>query len=129
MESPLVYKKNSTVWLLLKGLYGLKRAGRIWDERFKADMEEFGFVQCPKDRAVFRVGTWRSDDWAACAFWVDDETGIGSCHQPERMPEMFSQKYGISGKGDMCWTLGRGVTRVYDAHITGGIYQRPIRAL
>ena len=78
IEPPPVHKKNGTVWLLLKGLYGLKRAGRICNERFKANMEELGFVQCPRDGTVLRVGTRRSDDWAACTFWVDGETGIGS---------------------------------------------------
>jgi len=40
-------------------------------------MEELGFVQCQRDR---HIPPWRlgSPDWAICAFWVDDETGVGS---------------------------------------------------
>lgn len=114
MEPPPGYGTKGTVWLLLKGLYGLKQAGRIWHERLKADMNELGFVQCPRDHAVLCIGTWGRDDWAACAFWVDDETGVGSRTQLDRLAAMF--KYGISGEGELRWTLGIGVTRDYRTH-------------
>ena len=117
MEPPPGYGGRDSVWLLQKGLYGLKQAGRIWHERLKADMEDLGFVQCPRDHAVFRIGTWRKDDWAICAFWVDDETGIGSPSQLQRVADMFKNKYGISGEGELSWTLGIGVHRDRDARI------------
>ena len=60
MEAPTRYEQEGTVWLLLKGLYGLKQAGRIWHKRLKADMEELGCVQCQRDHAVFRIGDWGS---------------------------------------------------------------------
>jgi hypothetical protein len=44
MEPPAGYQKDDLVWQLLKGLYGLKQAGRIWHERLKADMQEIGFT-------------------------------------------------------------------------------------
>jgi Reverse transcriptase (RNA-dependent DNA polymerase) len=99
MDPPPGYGNGESVWLLLKGLYGLKQAGRIWHEQLKADMEGLGYVQCPRDHAVFRIGTWRNDDWAVCAFWVDDETGVGARYQLDRVAEMFRQKYGITGEG------------------------------
>ena len=51
-------EQEGIVWLLLKGLCGLKQADRIWHERPKDDMEELGFLQCQRDRAVFRIGDW-----------------------------------------------------------------------
>ena len=78
MEPPPGYESEGNVWILLKGLYGLKQAGRIWHEQLKADMNELGFTQCPRDNGVFCIGNWGSNDWAACTFWVDDEVGIGS---------------------------------------------------
>ena len=39
MEAPPGHGDGDTVWKLLKGLYGLKQAGRIWHERLEADME------------------------------------------------------------------------------------------
>ena len=117
MEPPPGYQTEGNVWILLKGLYGLKQAGRIWNERLTADMNSLGFTQCPRDNAVFRIGTWGSNDWAVCTFWVDDEVGIGSRIQLDRVAAMFNRKYGITGDGELCWTLGIGVYRDYDAHI------------
>ena len=79
-------------------------------------MEELGFMQCQGDHAVFRIGDWGSPDWAVCAFWVDNETGVGSRQQLDRVASMFSRKYGISGKGEMRWTLGIGVSHDYGTH-------------
>jgi Reverse transcriptase (RNA-dependent DNA polymerase) len=101
MESPPGHGDRRTVWKLLKGLYGLKQAGRIWHERLKADMEELGFVQCTRDHAVFRFGTRENSDWAVCAFWVDDETGVGSRKQLDRVAAMFHHKYGEDRRLDL----------------------------
>lgn len=68
MEPPPGYERENSVWYLLKGLYGLKQAGRIWYEQLKADMEALDFTQYLRDYAVFRIGTWRAADWAVCAF-------------------------------------------------------------
>ena len=71
MEPPPGYKTMGTVWLPQKGLYSLKQAGRIWHKWLKADMEDLGFTQCPRDHAVFCIGTWGQDDWTICAFgWM-----------------------------------------------------------
>ena len=129
MEPPPGYGREGIVWLLQKGLYELKQAGRIWHEKLKADMEELGFVQCQRDHAVFRHGEWGSPDWAVCAFWVDDETGVGSRQQLDRVASMFNQKYGISGEGEMRWTLGIGVARDRDTHIISLSQEEYIRNL
>ena len=117
MEPPPGYERENSVWYLLKGLYGLKQAGRIWYEQLKADMEALDFTQYLRDYAVFRIGTWRAADWAVCAFWVDDETGVGARYQLDRVAAMFRSKYGITGEGDLHWTLGIGVVRDYEGHI------------
>ena len=68
------------------------------------------------DHAVFRIGTWRSDYWAVCAFWFDDETEVGSSGQLDRLAAMYGQKYGISGERELRWTLGIKVNRDYRIH-------------
>jgi hypothetical protein len=101
----------------LKGLYGLKQAGRIWNEGLKADIEDFGYTHCPRDHAVFRIGTWRQENLGVCACWVDDKTGVDSRYRMGRVAKLFCQRYGISGEGKLRWTLGIGVVRDFDAHI------------
>jgi len=116
MEPPPGHGDGDSVWKLLKGLYGLKQAGRIWHESLKADMEELGFTQCHRDHAVFRIGKREKGNWAVCAFWVDDETGVGSREQLDRVADMFRRKYGISGEGELDWTLGMKVRRNFSRH-------------
>lgn len=111
MESPPSHGNGSSVWKLLKGLYGLKQAGCIWHERLKADMEDLGYVQCQRDHAVFRYRTRANGDWAVCTFWVDDETGVSSQEELDQVADMFCRKYRILGKGDLHWTLGEGNSR------------------
>ena len=69
-------------------------------------MEELGYTRCHRDHAVFRIGTREKGNWAVCAFWVDDENGVGSREQLDRVAGMFRRKYGISGVGELDWTLG-----------------------
>jgi len=77
-------------------------------KRHKANMEAVSFDQCPRSHAVFRIG---------CAFWLDDETGVGSPYKLQRVAAMFKGKYGISIEGEMKWTLRIGVSRDCKARI------------
>ena len=52
-----------------------------------------------------------------CAFWVNNETGIRAICQLDRVTDMLRKKYGISGEGELRWTLEFGVKRDVDAHI------------
>jgi Reverse transcriptase (RNA-dependent DNA polymerase) len=98
MDLPPGYGNGESVWLLLKGLYGLKQARRIWHKQLKADMEGLGYVQCPRNYAVFRIGT-----------------GVGACYQLDCIAEMFRQKYSITGEGELRWTLGITVKHNYSS--------------
>jgi len=98
MEPPLVARRWRLRLEFIEGLYGLKQAGRIWHERLKAGIGGFVIHAMPY-HAVFRIGTRRNGDWAVCAFWVDDETGIGLRQLLDRVEEMSRRKYGISSEG------------------------------
>ena len=52
MDPPPGYGNSDSVWLLLKGLYGLKQARWIWHKQLKADMEALGYVQCLRSRSL-----------------------------------------------------------------------------
>jgi hypothetical protein len=87
---------RNLVWLLYNGLYALKHAGRIWCEWLKADMEALEYLQCPRDPAVFQIGTWKREDREVCAFRVDDD-GSGLLLPAGSLCELSRQKRGISG--------------------------------
>ena len=55
---------------LLKGLYGLKQASRIWQKALYKALKELGLVQCKTDSGVLR---WPGTDaFALVVCWVDD---------------------------------------------------------
>ena len=92
-------------------------------------MEELGYMQCHRDNAIFRISTWEKGDWAVCAFWVNDKTGIGSCEQLDHIADMFHQKYGISGEGELRWTLGLKVKCDFNRHMVMLLQQSYIENL
>ena len=70
--------KETWVWRLKRGLYGLVQAGRTWNEELNTHMEGVGFTATEKDPAVYVKSTWDQEDFAAGGSWVDDFIGIGS---------------------------------------------------
>ena len=55
MLLPIQKKGDKPQWVkLIKSIYGLKQAGKLWYENIKAKLLEFGAVQCPDDECLFR---------------------------------------------------------------------------
>ena len=44
--------KEDYVWLLLKGLYGLKQSGHLWYQKLKGILLEIGFSACKSDPCI-----------------------------------------------------------------------------
>ena len=65
---------------------------------------------------MLRIGTRKTGNWAMCAFRVDDETDIGSHEQLDRVADMFCRMYGISGEGELRWTLGMKMKRGFSRY-------------
>ena len=94
-------EQEGIVWLLLKGLCGLVEFGtRGLRTTWKSS-----------DSCSVR-GTAPCSAWAI-GDWVEDETGVGSRQQLERVARNLGRKYGISHEGEMRWTLGIGVNPDY----------------
>jgi hypothetical protein len=99
MEPPPGHEDGDSVWKLLKGLYGLKQAGRIWHERLKADMEELGYVQCQRDHAVFRSALGRRATGPCAPFGSTTRPALGLREQLSRVAEHVPPEV---------WDIGRG---------------------
>ena len=56
---------------LLKGLYGLKQAGRVWNEELLKALKDLDFVQLQSDSCVFCLQTG-SVNRVFAAVWVDN---------------------------------------------------------
>jgi len=68
-----------------------------------------------KRQRFFHISTWRNHNWAACAFWVDDETGVVS---PSTRPSCDNVQPEVwrFWQGEMHWALGIGVSRDHSSH-------------
>ena len=52
----LPYASNRSIRMvccLIKGLYGLKQSGQIWNNTFRATLTSLGFARLPGDNSVF----------------------------------------------------------------------------
>ena len=55
MLLPIQKKGDKPQWVkLIKSIYGLKQAGKLWYENIRAKLLEFGAIQCPHDECLFR---------------------------------------------------------------------------
>jgi len=76
VKEPVGQAKRPRVCRLLKGLYGLKQSGRIWNKEWDRYLvERCGFTRCLQDYAVYFKGEKKDICWAL--IWVDDVLWIG----------------------------------------------------
>ncbi|CAI7739142.1 unnamed protein product, partial [Closterium sp. NIES-54] len=61
---------------LLKSLYGIKQAPRLWQHYLHARLTRIGFRQLPHDQGMYRLA--KGDDYILLIVYVDDLLYIGS---------------------------------------------------
>ncbi|CAI5475165.1 unnamed protein product [Closterium sp. Yama58-4] len=61
---------------LLKSLYGIKQAPRLWQQYLHARLIRIGFKQLPHDQGMYRLT--KNDDYVLLIVYVDDLLYIGS---------------------------------------------------
>ncbi|CAI7849644.1 unnamed protein product [Closterium sp. NIES-54] len=66
----------SLVCQLLKSLYGIKQAPRLWQQYLHARLKRIGFDQLPHDQGMYRLT--RDNDYILLIVYVDDLLYIGS---------------------------------------------------
>ncbi|KAE9331793.1 hypothetical protein PF008_g15251 [Phytophthora fragariae] len=98
MEQPKGFDDGTgRVCLLLKGIYGLKQAARIWYQTLHAHLVEIGFRRC-----VFDVGLYvRYIDGriVLVTVYVDDMMVIGKPHDIDSVIEELRQKFVMKDLG------------------------------
>ncbi|GJP79488.1 hypothetical protein CLOP_g10643 [Closterium sp. NIES-67] len=61
---------------LLKSLYGIKQAPRLWQQYLHCILTDMGFAQLPHDQGMYCPS--RSGDYVLLIIYVDDLLYIGS---------------------------------------------------
>ena len=94
------------VLCLHKSLYGLRQAGREWNQLFVAFLLEYGFAQSTADTCLF-THTRASAIVLMIVIWVDD---IICAHADraayDRFATALAQKFPVERKETMDWVLG-----------------------
>ena len=95
---------------LLKGLYGLKQAGRAWYKDLRRTFQELGFVRSDVDHSVFIRK--RGAEILVVPVSTDDMTVAGTpLAAVERFKKEMAERYEITDLGEISWLLGFEVTR------------------
>ena len=95
---------------LLKGIYGLKQAGRVWNETFTEVLLELGYLQSQADPCVFVKSDMTKVN--IVFFWVDDIILACENAKTEKWFEVcIRDKFGVKDLGEVSWFLGIRVSR------------------
>lgn len=90
--------KEDWVWMLVRGLYGMKQAGRIWNKAVNDNMAAWGFQRLSCESCIF----YRTTDQGTviAALHVDDFLSIASSRdENERFKQQMQQVWTISDLG------------------------------
>ncbi|CAI7884908.1 unnamed protein product [Closterium sp. NIES-54] len=72
------HEEPNQVCQLLKSLYGIKQAPRLWQQYLHARLTRIRFRQLPHDQGMYRLT--KGDDYILLIVYVDDLLYIGSTH-------------------------------------------------
>lgn len=95
---------------LLKSLYGLKQAGREWNQLLTTELCTWGFKQSTIDPCLFTYRAGASLLWVVV--WVDDCVIIDN--DPQLRDEFvrdLSRRFPVEDKSELTWVLHVHVTR------------------
>ena len=110
MKAPDGFTSSSRFWLLHKGLYGLRQAGRQWYLTLHQAYSDIGFSRCDSDWSVY---TRRSPSAFSMSATSVDDIIVASDSQQESdlCARQINDKFLTTDCGDAEWILGCRITR------------------
>ena len=118
MEQPRGFEspgKEDWVMKLMKSLYGMKQASRIWNQTFHKTVESWGFHRVPCEWCVYR----RETATGTIIFVVHVDDIVSAASSPEENAHFKAQlmsQWEISDLGQAKFALGIGITRHIPTH-------------
>ena len=108
MEQPNEFEepgKEDWVWVIQRGLYGMKQSGRIWNQTMNNNMISWGFTCLSCESCIyFRKNTTGT---VICAVHVDDFLSISSTKEEnENFKNQMRQVWTISDLGNVRFVVG-----------------------
>jgi hypothetical protein len=98
------------IWMLQRGLYGMKQAGRLWNKTMDAAMVEWGFKRLSSESCIYYR---RTDQGIIIAVvHVDDFLSIAdSKEENERFKSQMRTRWIISALGEPKFCIGIAISR------------------
>lgn len=111
MRCPAGYTPSfhGAVWRLLKSLYGLKQASRVWYKLLRKVLEDLGFVRSDFDHALFIFNRHWSNTLVHCLLAMHVDDGLAGCnHLPflTHIKAEIRKAFGIKDLGPVVSFLG-----------------------
>jgi hypothetical protein len=98
---------------LIKNLYGLKQAGRVWNLHLTCKLLELGFEQGSVDPCVFYKGS------CVLLIYCDDTLMMGpDATELDNIFKLLDKSFNVSDEGSISDYLGIKVTRLSDGRLT-----------
>jgi hypothetical protein len=109
MEQPEGFEaEGDKVCLLLKSLYGLKQAARVWNQKIRNYLLSLGFTQLHSDHCVYI----NKDTGLIIALWVDDLLIFGkNVSNIGGIKQQLRDKFEMKDLGELQYFLGMKVQR------------------
>jgi hypothetical protein len=113
MEQPIGFEEAGAeeyVWMLQRGLYGMKQSGRIWNQTMNGAMLSWGFTRLSCESCIY----FRSSEKGTviCAVHVDDFLSIASSKEEnERFKSQMKLVWSISDLGEAKHCVGIAIQR------------------
>lgn len=106
---------NGKCLLLIKGLYGLKQAGREWNTKLNEALISFGFTRSKSDLCLY---FYQQDNIVmVLTVWVDDVIAAhNSMPMWNRLIHYLRKSFKVTNMGECTWVLGMKLKRSREEH-------------
>jgi len=102
---------------LLKGVYGLKQSGRMWNQEWDQHLVGIcGFTRSKDDHAVYLKKSEKSDDYCWVLIWVDDVLWIGPRDTVDETKSQLANQFPVTDMGTAHFFLGIEIIRKRASH-------------
>ena len=112
MEQPRDFEeegKEDWVWMIQRGLYGMKQSGRIWNQTMNEQMLSWGFTRLSCESCIYYRTT--KSGTIISAVHVDDFLSIASNKEEnERFKDQMQSVWTISDLGAVRFVVGIAIT-------------------
>ena len=108
-------KSQGKVFRLKRSLYGLRQAGRVWNEDIHGTFTSHGLKSCNVERSLYVYD--RDGNYLATGLFVDDALYLGQDHMLRWFRDVVMKDYDIDDRGEADYFLGVTVEQEQDTII------------